>query len=247
LFPFEERYYRQQRIPVSFVGHPLADAIPERYDQKAARRDLGLPLDRPIVALLPGSRSGELKHHADLFVETALWLHRRHPQLHFVAPFASEKTQTLFEQALERRAGGTLPITVQAFKSREAMGASDVVLCASGTATLEAALLGKPMVVTYRTSWFTYWLVRPMLHIRLYSLPNNLAGRALVPELIQSDATPEKLGNAVATLLTSPKEAEAMRRGLKAIHRTLKRNANARAADAVMRVLSSKPRRKRRK
>lgn len=238
LFPFEERYYRQQGIPVTFVGHPLADAIPARYDQKAARRELGLPLDRPVVALLPGSRTGELKHHAGLFVETALWLHRRYPRLHFVAPFASKKTQTLFTQALERHAGTTLPITIQSFKSREAMGAADVVLCASGTATLEAALLGKPMVVTYRVSWFTYWLVRPMMHIRLYSLPNNLAGRAVVPEYIQGDATPEKLGAALERLLTSPKEAGVMRRALKAIHRSLKRNANARAADAVMRLLS---------
>jgi lipid-A-disaccharide synthase len=237
LFPFEERFYRQHRVPVTFVGHPLADVIPVRYDPAQPRRELGLPLDKQVVALLPGSRMSELKNHADLFVETALWLHRRYPQLHFVAPFASEKTKAVFRQAIERRAAGALPITVQMFKSREAMGAADVVLCASGTATLEAALLGKPMVVTYRASWFTYLLIRPLMHIKLVSLPNNLAERELVPEYIQSDATPENLGAAVAKLLTSPKEAGAMRRALKAIHRTLRRNANARAADAVMRLL----------
>ena len=239
LFPFEERFYSEHGVPVTFVGHPLADVIPEQYDQNVPRRELGLPLDRPVVALLPGSRSSELKRHADLFIETALWLQRRHPQLHFVAPFASEKTKTAFEQALARHGGG-LPITVQLFKSREAMAAADIVLCASGTATLEAALLGKPMVVTYRTSWLTYCLIWPMLDIRLVSLPNNLAERELVPEYIQSDATSEKLGRAVERLLTSPSEAETMRRGLKAIHQALHRNANARAADAVLQLLSSR-------
>lgn len=242
LFPFEERFYRQHNVPVTFVGHPLADVIPTDYDQDAARRELGLPLDRPVVALLPGSRSSELKRHADLFVETALWLYRRHPELHFVAPFASPKTKTAFEQAIARHAAEGLPLTVQMFKSREAMGAADVVLCASGTATLEAALLGKPMVVTYRTSWFTYLLIRPMMRIKLFSLPNNLAERELVPEYIQSNATVENLGKAVARLLTSPKEADAMRRGLKTIHRTLRRNANARAADAVMDLLRTRSR-----
>jgi len=237
LFPFEEKFYREHDVPVAFVGHPLADVIPEEYDQNAPRRELGLPLDRKVVALLPGSRSSELRRHADLFVETARELYRRHPELHFIAPFASEKTKAAFERAIERGGAGDLPITVQMYKSREAMAAADVVLCASGTATLEAALLGKPMVVTYRSSWFTYCLIWPMLNIRLVSLPNNLAGRELVPEYIQSDATPENLGGAVERLLTSPAEAEAMRRGLKAIHKALRQNANARAADAIMQLL----------
>jgi len=245
LFPFEERYYQEQGVPVTFVGHPLADVIPLRYDQAAVRRELGLPLERPIVALLPGSRMSELRRHADLFVQTAQWLHRRYPALHFVAPFASEQTKAVFEQALTRRAATGLPITVQPFRSREAMGAADIVLCASGTATLEAALLGKPMVVTYRISPLTAWLVRPMLHVRLYSLPNNLAGRELVPELIQDDATPEKLGQAVARLWVNTKEAGAMRRALAAIHKSLRRNANVRAAQAVIALLPAGSRRRR--
>jgi len=156
LFPFEEDFYRQRSVPVTFVGHPLADVIPMRYDQGAVRKELGLPLDRRIVALLPGSRMSELRRLADVFVQTALWLYRRHPELHFVAPFASEQTKAVFEQAIERHAAQALPITVQSFRSREAMGAADIVLCASGTATLEAALLGRPMVVTYRVSRFSY-------------------------------------------------------------------------------------------
>jgi lipid-A-disaccharide synthase len=245
LFPFEERYYQEQGVPVTFVGHPLADVIPLRYDQAAVRRELGLPLERPIIALLPGSRMSELRRHADLFVRAAQWLHERYPALHFVAPFASEQTKACFEQALARNAATALPITVQPFRSREAMGASDIVLCASGTATLEAALLGKPMVVTYRISPFTAWLVRPMLHVKLYSLPNNLAGRALVPELIQDDATPEKLGQAVARLWVDTKEAGLMRRALIAIHKTLRRNANVRAAQTVIALLPGGTRRRR--
>ncbi len=237
LFPFEERYYRERGVPVIFVGHPLADLIPLRHNQAAMRRKLQLPPDRPIVALLPGSRMSELKHHADLFVKTALWLYRRYPELAFVAPFASEETKTVFEQALERHAAAALPLRLMLHGSREAMAAADLVLCASGTATLEAALLGKPMVVTYRVSWLSALLVRPMLHVRLYSLPNNLAGRELVPEYVQSDATAENLGSAVARLLTHPKEADAMRRALKAMHRVLRCKADSRAAQAVMGLL----------
>lgn len=245
LFPFEERYYRKQRVPVTFVGHPLADVIPMRYDQLRVRRELGLPLDRQVVALLPGSRMSELRRHADLFVQTALWLYRRYPALSFVAPFASEQTKTVFERALDRHGAQALPITVQSFRSREAMGAADIVLCASGTATLEAALLGKPMVVTYRVSRLSYWLLRPMLHVRLYSLPNNLAGRELVPEYIQDDATPENLGGAIERLLQNPKEAGAMRRALTGIHRSLRRNANVRAAQTIIDLLRKTPRRRR--
>lgn len=245
LFPFEESFYKERGVPVTFVGHPLADVIPLRYDQSAVRRELKLPLDRRIVALLPGSRMSELKRHADLFVQTAQWLYQRHPELHFVAPFASDQTKAAFEHAIERHAAHALPITVQSFRSREAMGAADIVLCASGTATLEAALLGKPMVVTYRVSMLSYWLMRRMAHVRLYSLPNNLAGRALVPEYIQHDATPQNLGAALERLLLDPKQANAMRRALTAIHRSLRRNANVRAAQAIIGLLRKRSGRRR--
>jgi lipid-A-disaccharide synthase len=246
LFPFERRFYEQRRIPVTFVGHPLADVIPLRYDPRAVRRELKLPLERRLIALLPGSRMSELRRHADLFVETALWLHRRHPEVHFVAPFASEPTKAAFERALERHAAQALPITVQSFRSREAMGAADIVLCASGTATLEAALLGRPMVVTYRVSQLSYWLMRAMAHVRLYSMPNNLAGREIVPEYIQDRATPENLGAALERLLLNPKQASAMRRALTTIHRSLRCNANARAAQAIVRMLSKRASRRKR-
>ncbi len=237
LFPFEARYYEEHGVPVTFVGHPLADQIPDRYDRGAIRAGLGLPLDRTVVALLPGSRVGELRHHATLFVRAAQWLHARHPELHFVAPFASEATQALFQQALSREGGATLPLTCLLHQSRDALGACDVALLASGTAALEAALLKKPMVVTYKVSALSAMLVRLFAHVQMYSLPNHLAGRRLVPEIIQNEATPQALGAAVERYLEHPEQAESVQAALAEMHKALKQNADARAAEAVMEVL----------
>jgi lipid-A-disaccharide synthase len=238
LFPFEERFYQRQGIPVTCVGHPLADIIPLRYRPADFRSRLGLPQGKRLIALLPGSRSGELHRHADLFVQTALWLSKRHDDLHFVAPMVNARMQKLFMAAIQRQGAGDLPISVQLNRSRDAMAAADVVLLASGTATLEAALLGKPMVVTYRVSWFSYYLIRLFSHVRLYSLPNNLAGREVVPELMQSDAVPEKTGPAIEHFLTRPSQASGVRAIFRKLHRSLRRNANVRAAQAVIKVLA---------
>lgn len=237
LFPFEARYYEERRVPVTFVGHPLADEIPETYDVRAVRARLGLPEDRTIVALLPGSRLGELRRHATLFARTACWLHARHPQLHFVAPFVSETTRALFDEALYREAADAIPMTRLLHRSREALAASDVALLASGTATLEAALLRKPMVVTYRVSRLSEMLIRFFSHVKMYALPNHLAGRPLVPELLQDDAVPEKLGLAVEAYLEHTEQAESVQQALAHMHAALKQNANARAAEAVIDVM----------
>ncbi len=237
LFPFEVAYYHEHQVPVTFVGHPLADAIPSSYEPSKVREMLGLPADRTIVALLPGSRHGELKRHADLFVHTAQWLHERHPRLHFVAPFVSATTQALFADALQRAGARGLPLTQLSGRSRDAMAAADVVLLASGTATLEAALLRKPMVVTYRVSRLSEMLIRFFAHVRMYALPNLLAGRLLVPELVQDDATPEKLGAAVEAYLSNPEQAESVQRALAEMHAALRQDADARAAEAVAEVI----------
>ena len=242
LFPFEARYYRKHRVPVTFVGHPLADQIEEKYDVAAARRQLHLPAQGTVVALLPGSRLSELKRHADLFVKTALWLHRRHPDIHFVAPFVSPETRAIFERALYRRGAWFLPLSIVANRSCEAMAAANIVLLASGTATLEAALLKKPMVVTYKISWLSYLLIRPFLHVDLYALPNILAGRRLVPELMQRNAVPEKLGTAVEYFLSHRDKAKSVKAALAVIHRSLRQNASKRAADAVVKLLKSRTR-----
>lgn len=237
LFPFEAEYYREHHVPVTFVGHPLADEIPSTYDVDEVRRRLGLPTDRTIVALLPGSRLGELRRHAALFVQTAQWLHARHPRLHFVVPFVNAITQALFDEARVRAGAWNLSMTQLSGQSREALASADVVLLASGTATLEAALLRKPMVVTYRVSRLSEMLIRLFAHVRMYALPNLLAGRLLVPELIQDEAVPEKLGGAVEQYLAHAEQAESVQAVLARMHEALKQNANARAADAVVEVM----------
>lgn len=243
LFPFEARYYRKRGIPVTFVGHPLADKLEPPVHTGRLRRQLGLPARHKIVALLPGSRSNELRRHADLFVRTAQWLSARHPDIRFVVPFASQETRALFEQALQRQQAVAQIFRLLDYRSRDAMAVADVVLLASGTAALEASLLGKPMVVTYRVSWLSYFLIRLLAHVRLYSLPNHLAGRQLVPEFIQRDAIPEKLGPAVERFLTNPAQAKSVINALARIRRALRRNADRRAAQAVLRVLRSTTRR----
>ncbi len=239
LFPFEAEYYRKRAIPVTFVGHPLADKIKSRYSRAAVRKKLGLPREGVVIALLPGSRNNELKRHADIFVETARWLYARNRELQFVAPFVNEETRRLFKAALTRHEAEDLPVTTVTGKSRDALAAADIVLAASGTATLEAALLKKLMVVTYRVSWFSYLLIRLFSHVDLYSLPNSLAGRRLVPEFVQSDAVPEKLGGAVEYYLTHPDQAKSVLNTLGRIHRELRRNANVRAAEAVLDMLNA--------
>lgn len=242
LFPFEASFYRKHHVPVTFVGHPLADQIDEKSNTAVLRRQLYLPEKGPVIALLPGSRRSELERHADLFVKTALWLHKRHPEIHFVAPFASSETREIFERSLYRHGAWFLPLTIVANHSREAMAASDAVLLASGTATLEAALLRKPMVVTYKISWMSYLLIRPFLHVDLYALPNILAGRKIVPELMQRDANPEKLGEAVEYYLHHRDKTRQVREKLAGIHRSLRRDASRRAAEAVIRMLKAHPR-----
>lgn len=240
LFPFEARYYQDRGVPVTFVGHPLADEIPEHYDQAAYRAQLALPATGIVVALLPGSRLNELYRHADLFVQTALWLHARDPSMRFIAPFVDLETQSVFAHALERNHAGRLPVTLVQQHSRAALAACDIALLASGTATLEAALLRKLMVVTYKVSPLSAVLIRLFSHVRLYSLPNNLAGRELVPEIMQDDAVPEKLGEAVEHYLAHRGHAQSVLTELGTIHRALRGGADARAADAVIGVLRAR-------
>jgi lipid-A-disaccharide synthase len=227
-------------VTAAFVGHPLADEIRGDDDPHPHRDRLKLDIDRPTVALLPGSRVSELKALADVFVETASWLHQRHPDIRFIAPFVNRRTRLLFEEAIQRHGAWDLPITRFHGHSREVMAAADVILLASGTATLEAMLLRRLMVVTYRVSSVSYWLMRAFAHIRLIAMPNNLAGRHLVPELIQDDATPEDLGRAVERNLARPLYAREALREFERLATQLRGNASERAADAIAEVLSER-------
>ena len=232
LFPFEAKLYRQHGIPVTYVGHPMADEIALEINQVALRTRLRLTEPGAIVALLPGSREQELRAHAVLFVRTALWLYERHPELQFVVPFVSRQGRMIFEEAVKSCNAWDLPIRRFSGHSREVMAAADVVLLASGTAALEAALLRRPMVVTYRLSAVTAMVVRLFSHVSMYSLPNHLAGRMLVPELMQKNARPELLGAAIEQQLAGVGGSR-LARAYGAMHKRLRRNGSERAAAAI--------------
>jgi lipid-A-disaccharide synthase len=243
LFPFEAKYYRKHHVPVTFVGHPLADQIADKCDVRGMRRKLKIPVEGTTVALLPGSRMSELTRHAELFVKTAIWLHERNKDIQFIAPFVDKETKAVFDDALYRLGAWFLPIKTVIGNSREAMAASDVILLASGTATLEAALLKKPMVVTYKVSWPSFLLIKLFAHVKLFALPNILAGRKLVPEFMQRDAIPEKLGSAVEDFLLHPQKTKSVQTALAGIRSSLRCSADIKAAEAVQKLLKSEAKR----
>ena len=233
LFPFEEAYYRSKQVPARFVGHPMADLIADDVDQAEARRHLGIDHDGPLVALMPGSRVSELKRLAEPFIQAAAWCRERRIDIQFVAPMANEACRVIFEALLTSQ-GGRLPVTVLNGRALEAMAAADVVLLASGTATLECMLLKRPMVVAYRLSPLTYQIARLLVKTKYYSLPNLLADDALVSEIIQNDVSAESLGREVMQLIENPARAEKLSSIFGKIHTALRRDASATAADVVL-------------
>ncbi|GFM52267.1 lipid-A-disaccharide synthase [Pseudomonas cichorii] len=234
LLPFEARFYEEKGVPVRFVGHPLADTIPLESDRPAARAELGLG-DGPVVALMPGSRGGEVGRLGSLFFDTAERLLAQRPGLRFVLPCASPQRRAQVEQLLQ---GRDLPVTLLDGRSHVALAACDAVLIASGTATLEALLYKRPMVVAYRLAPLTFWILKRLVKSPYVSLPNLLAQRLLVPELLQDDATPEAL---TRTLLPLLDDGQVQTAGFDEIHRTLRRDASNQAADAVLSLLGHSP------
>ncbi|MGM0571990.1 MAG: lipid-A-disaccharide synthase [Pseudomonadota bacterium] len=232
LLPFEARFYDEHQVPVSFVGHPLAERVPMEVDTAGARDALGLDQDKLVLAILPGSRAGEVERLGGLFLETARKLQAVHPDLQLVVPCVNREREVQV-RALADALDVKLPLTVVRGRSREVMAAADVVLLASGTATLEAMLLKKPMVVGYRLSNLSYALVSRLVKVPWVSLPNLLAQEELVPELLQDNATPEKLAAAVLERLDNPQERERLHEAFTRLHHLLRRNADERAAEAV--------------
>ncbi|WP_025855135.1 lipid-A-disaccharide synthase [Pseudomonas sp. CHM02] len=230
LLPFEARFYEEKGVPVRFVGHTLADAIPLQADRAAARAELGLP-DGPLVALMPGSRGGEVGRLASVFFDAAERLQALKPGVRFVLPCASPQRRAQIETLLD---GRNLPLTLLDGQSHLALAACDAVLIASGTATLEALLYKRPMVVAYRLAPLTFWILKRMVKSPYISLPNLLAQRLLVPELLQDDATPEALAQTLLPLIDGGEEQT---RGFDDIHRTLRRDASNQAADAVLTLI----------
>ena len=230
LFPFEAKFYEEKGVPVRFVGHSLADAIPLEADRAAARAELGLP-DGPLVALMPGSRGGEVGRLGELFLDTAQRLRAMRPGVRFVMPCASPQRRAQLEAML---AGRDLPLTLLDGQSHLALAACNAVLIASGTATLEALLYKRPMVVAYRLAPLTFWILKRMVKSPYISLPNLLAQRLLVPELLQDDATVEALAQTLSPLIEGGEEQT---RGFDEIHRTLRLDASNQAADAVLKLI----------
>lgn len=232
LFPFEARFYEEHQVPVSFVGHPLADRIPMIPETGKARQELGLDDHAPLIAVLPGSRAGEVERLGTLFLEAARWIQDKRPDVQLVIPCVNrdrEKQVRDLVEALDVK----LPVTIVRGKSREVMAASDVVLLASGTATLEAMLLKKPMVVGYRLSGVSYALLSRLVKVPHVALPNLLAQQALVPELLQDDATAEALGSAVLERLENQQERQRLVDAFTELHQTLKQDADEKAAQAI--------------
>ncbi|MCL2524174.1 MAG: lipid-A-disaccharide synthase [Betaproteobacteria bacterium] len=238
LFPMEPPLYQKAGIPVTYVGHPLADTIPLETNKKAVREVLQIAAETPVFALLPGSRQGELAMMADTFVQTAKLIHERLPGALFVVPLATRETRLQFESAIYRQQAAALPFRLLFGHAQEALGAADVSLVASGTATLEAALIKRPMVITYKIAGASYWIAKRLVYQSFVGLPNILAGREVAPEIIQDAATPENLAGALFKLYEDKDNARVVAEVFTDIHLQLRQNAAEKAAQAVIECLS---------
>ena len=244
LFPFEVQFYHQHQVPAVFVGHPLALSLKTGHHAKAGKHVLGLAPERHIVALLPGSRAGEVSRLLPMLLETARILHQADPELRFLIPAANDardrQIRTLRDalpEPLRHAVRIKVPTDDSGTIGRQVMAASDVVILASGTATLEALLLARPMVVVYRVHWLTYLIARWMVKIDQISLPNILANQTIVPELIQGAATPERVAAEASALLNHSDAAHMQQRSLDAVHQQLQGGQAALAAHEVLRLI----------
>ena len=241
LFPFEEEVYHKHGVAVRCVGHTLADQIPMEPDRTAARAALGLPADAPVIALLPGSRNGELRKLGLLFLQTAAWCLERNPGLRFVLPCANAERRQQIETILSD-SGLHLPLTLLDGQAHDALAACDAVLIASGTATLEAMLFKRPMVVAYRMAPLTFRILKRLVRVGHVALPNLLAGHEVAPEFLQDAATPEAMGQALLDRLGPTPEREQAENEFRELHTLLRRNADHTAAEAVLDLLREKGR-----
>ncbi|MEJ2528761.1 MAG: lipid-A-disaccharide synthase [Gammaproteobacteria bacterium] len=241
LFPFEQSFLEQHGVPAVHVGHPLADEIPLEPDQQGARTRLGLDINAKIMAILPGSRGSEVGALSEYFIRAAVLCLERYPEMQFVVPLVNQRIRDMFEQILQRVAPA-LPITLVDANARDVMQSADVVLIASGTATLEALLLKRPMVIAYRLHWLSHWIIKrfKLLKAPFVSLANMLAGTEIAPEILQDAVTPANLAAALINLLESPEHTAAIRRVGDRVHTELRQDASSRAAEAVLDLLRTK-------
>ena len=255
LFPFEPALYEKAGVPVTYVGHPLADELPLNPSKTAARELLKIEKNKLVIAMLPGSRQSEVKQHADLLIKTAQIISKENKNsqfsgVKFLVPLITRETRQLFQTALYNNTNHnqanlnnddelleTLDLDILFGHAHDAMEAADIVIVASGTATLEAALLKKPMVITYRMPAISWQILKRMRYQPYVGLPNILAGKFLVPELLQNDATPQKLADAVARLLSDDAYLKEIKQEFTIIHHNLKQNSAKKAADVVLSYL----------
>jgi lipid-A-disaccharide synthase len=233
LFPFEEEIYRKAGVPVAYVGHPLAEQIPLQYDVELAREQLKLPSGRRVFTLLPGSRQSEVRYMAPAFVRAAVRIAEQLPNAHFLVPLVSRETRAIFEQAMYDAGNPELGLTILFGHAREAMAAAHAVLVASGTATLETALYRKPMVIAYTMAKASYRIMSRMRYQPWIGLPNIIAGEFIVPELIQDDATPDNLAQALLNAVGDPVVAKRLPERLADMHRLLRRDSSAVVTEAL--------------
>ena len=238
LFPHEPKIYQDAGVPVTFVGHPLADMLPDTPKRDEMREAMRIPLAAKVFALLPGSRQSEVKNLAQTYIATAKLILQRLPDARFLVPLVSRETRKIFEQALYDFDGEQLPITLLFGHAQDAMIAADMVLVASGTATLECALLKRPMVITYRVPAITWWLMKGKGYLPYVGLPNILCGRFVVPELLQHDATPQNLSQAMLNLLNDKKAVAELEDVFSGLHHTLRHNTAQKAAAAILPYLN---------
>ncbi len=238
LFPFEEALYRDAGIGVTYVGHPLADEIPETIDREAMRVELRLPARARVVTMLPGSRQSEIEMMAEVFIETARLVARAAPDVRFLVPLVTRETRAMFEEAVYRCNARELPLTLLFGHARDALAACDVALAASGTVTLEAALSHRSMVIAYRVAPLSFRIARWLVRVPHIGLPNILCGEAVAPEFLQDDATPENLAQAVANLLADEPVRRRIEHRFERLHQELRCDSAERAADALMPLLA---------
>ncbi|MDN3558374.1 lipid-A-disaccharide synthase [Vreelandella neptunia] len=241
LLPFEAAFYREHRVPVAFVGHPLADEMPLENDRAATRQALELAPDSQVLALLPGSRANEIRFLGDTFLNAAEQLCQRHPALQVVIPAATADRRREISALLANYPLLAERITLLDSQAREAMVASDVVLLASGTAALEAMLCHRTMLVAYKMAPATHWLAKRMVKTQWVSLPNLIAQETLVPELIQDAASPEAIADQLSAMLADEDSRHALEARFAQMHATLQRNASRRAAEAVSLLVAGQP------
>lgn len=233
LLPFETDFYARHGVPAVFVGHPLADQIPLEVDREGARRALDIDPEAVVVALLPGSRMGEVERLGADFVAAAAWIASRRPEIRFIAPMASPRVRGAFERKVAEVPGAPA-IRVFDGQAQRVLAAADAVIVASGTATLETLLSRRPMVVAYRLGAVTAFLLRSFVKVPYFSQPNLLVGRRLVPEFFQDQVSGEALGSALLHELEDREYLSELRREFLAVHETLRRGGAERAAAAIL-------------